>query len=515
MLAEDQAGPFSKDVTSEEAGTVCRKVVLTMQTFDRIPFLHAFRESLNPHLNLPFQHPANRELQPINALTLGLIALAALGSCISLSGCAGVTANGATAAVAGPDGLSASPSSLDFGSANVGNSNNSKVTLSNSSKAPVVVSQLTVSDPSFMIDQQNQLPITIAGGASTDLMVHFKPQGQGDVYADLTVVSDVQSSTSSSEQPRSFSTGQYTTTNKVRLHGKGTTSSTSSQTTALSALSCSSGTLTGAATDTCTVTLNAAAPSSGFAVSVSSSNVAITVPASVNVPSGATTVQFTANASAVSTSQTATLTATANGVSQTYSIQLNPPSAPSVATLSINATSVSFGNVSLNTPSTQSLTLSSTGSGPVTVNSASVSGTGYSISGLTLPATINPGNSATLNVQFDPTAAGTDTGQVTISSNSSTNPNPVIALSGTGVAPHVSLTWTAPSGSSDPISGYKVYRAPSTSSSFTLLNSQTTPNLSYSDMSVQAGTTYQYYVTAVDSSGAESTPSNTASIAVP
>jgi fibronectin type 3 domain-containing protein len=35
------------------------------------------------------------------------------------------------------------------------------------------------------------------------------------------------------------------------------------------------------------------------------------------------------------------------------------------------------------------------------------------------------------------------------------------------------------------------------------------------DATVTAGTTYEYYVTTVDTSGTESTPSNTATVAVP
>ena len=56
------------------------------------------------------------------------------------------------------------------------------------------------------------------------------------------------------------------------------------------------------------------------------------------------------------------------------------------------------------------------------------------MSGATLPTTLNPNQSVTLNVQFDPTAAGAATGQLTIQSNSSTNGTAVVNLSGTGTA---------------------------------------------------------------------------------
>jgi fibronectin type 3 domain-containing protein len=129
--------------------------------------------------------------------------------------------------------------------------------------------------------------------------------------------------------------------------------------------------------------------------------------------------------------------------------------------------------------------------------------------------TVNPGSSATLNVQFDPTSAGAATGQLTIANNSSNDSNAVISLSGTGTSHQVALNWTAPSSSSDPVAGYNVYRAASGSSSYQKLNSSSDGQTTYTDSTVQAGTTYQYYVTSVDSSGSESTPSNTATAVVP
>ena len=70
----------------------------------------------------------------------------------------------------------------------------------------------------------------------------------------------------------------------------------------------------------------------------------------------------------------------------------------------------------------------------MTINSATLTGTGFTMSGATFPVTLNPTQSVTLNVQFDPTAAGAVTGQLTIQSNSSTNGTAVIGLSGTGTA---------------------------------------------------------------------------------
>ena len=203
--------------------------------------------------------------------------------------------------------------------------------------------------------------------------------------------------------------------------------------------------MTGLGTDACTVTLTAAAPSGGLAVSLSSSSSAVTVPGSVTVPANATSVGFTANVSAVAAAQTVTLSASASGTSKTFALQLNP----ATITLSINATSVAFGNVATNTSATQSVTLTSTGTQPVTISAATLAGAGFTLSGPAFPATLNPGQAATLNIQFLPTAAGPMTGQLSIVSNSVTNGTASIAVSGTGVAPSsaiaVAVTPTAAS----------------------------------------------------------------------
>jgi hypothetical protein len=281
----------------------------------------------------------------------------------------------------------------------------------------------------------------------------------------------------------------------------------------LSSLSCSSGTLAGAGTDACTVTLTGAAGTDGLAVSLSSSSSAVTVPASVTVSPGASSAGFTATATAVTTTQTATLTAVAGGVTKSYALQLTE-AAPA---LTLQSTSVPFGDVTLNTPSTQMVTLTSSGTAPLTISTGKVTGTGFSISGISFPVTLNPSQTATLSIEFDPTATGSATGTVTLTDNASAG-SATIALSGTGqtaAAYDVDLTWDAPTSSSDPVAGYKIYRAVSGSSSYQLLNSTVNAPTTYTDTTVANGTAYQYYVESVDASGNQSAPSNTFSVTIP
>ncbi len=281
----------------------------------------------------------------------------------------------------------------------------------------------------------------------------------------------------------------------------------------LSALTCSQSTLSGAVSDSCSVTLSAAANNRGATVSLSSNEASVQVPASVVVPDGATTASFTATAAAVTSSQSVTLTASEGGTSETFLLDLK---AAAAAGLTVNATKVSFGSVAENTTATQTVTLTSSGGAALTIQSATVSGKGFSATGLSLPLTLNPKQSATLDLQFDPTAAGAATGSVSISSNADSAVT--ISLSGTGESSAssyaVDLSWEAPDSSTDPVAGYNVYRA-SGSGSYQKLNSSVNAPTSFTDSTAQSGTTYNYKVTSVDGSGAESTASNIYTASIP
>ncbi len=81
----------------------------------------------------------------------------------------------------------------------------------------------------------------------------------------------------------------------------------------------------------------------------------------------------------------------------------------------------------------------------MTVNSATVTGAGFTIVAQSFPVTLSPTQSLTLQVQFKPTTAGALAGQLTISSNSTTGSTAVVALSGTGTAANPQLTMSAAS----------------------------------------------------------------------
>src|SRR5262249_50874771 len=81
-------------------------------------------------------------------------------------------------------------------------------------------------------------------------------------------------------------------------------------------------------------------------------------------------------------------------------------------TLSPNPASLAFGNVQDGTNSTLTETLTNTGGSTVTISQANVTGTGLSINGLTLPASVPAGQSVTFNVKFAPTSPGAVNGNL-------------------------------------------------------------------------------------------------------
>jgi hypothetical protein len=107
------------------------------------------------------------------------------------------------------------------------------------------------------------------------------------------------------------------------------------------------------------------------------------------------------------------------------------------------------------------------------------------------------------------------TGPVTVTAQSTYDPNSSATASVSITSPivhDVNLSW-APS--SSPVAGYNIYRGAQANGPFAKLNSSLETATVYTDGSVGSGQIYYYATTAVDSSGAESGYSNVAQAVVP
>ena len=176
--------------------------------------------------------------------------------------------------------------------------------------------------------------------------------------------------------------------------------------------------------------------------------------------------------------------------------------------LSASATAVRFSIAALITSSIHSVTLTSTGNAKVSCSRISATGAGFSVSGLALPVTLSAKQAASFNVVFAPTLVASVSGSVSVISTATNSPLSIpLSGSGTKAAHSVVLNWAA---SASAVRGCWSVLKLQQAGPLAKLNSTPIPATTYTDTSVQAGQTYYYDVTAVDSDGVESAASNEA-----
>ncbi len=258
------------------------------------------------------------------------------------------------------------------------------------------------------------------------------------------------------------------------------------------------------------VTISKAASAAG-GVSVSGATLPLVIPAGqqstfdvVFAPKtpGALSGDVSVTTSASSTPNTVTLSGTAMAAT---------------ALLTSSAPSLNFGNVTVGKASSLPITLTNAGNSDVTISKVSVSGGSFSESGVSAGMILAPGQSATLDASFSPGAAGSASGGVTVTSNASNSPATISFLgdgtqTSSAVAHSVTLTWSA---STSPVAGYDVYRSEISGGPYAKLDASPLAADSYTDSTVQAGGTYYYVVTSVNSSGVQSADSAQAAATVP
>ncbi|HEV7523194.1 MAG TPA: choice-of-anchor D domain-containing protein [Candidatus Angelobacter sp.] len=192
----------------------------------------------------------------------------------------------------------------------------------------------------------------------------------------------------------------------------------------------------------------------------------------------------------------------------------SPTPVPSSASLSATPSSLGFGSQALNTPATQTIKITNTGNIALAITQDTLVGSGFS-AGVTTPINLNPAQSVNVPVVFNPGSAGTVNGSLTLVSNGTTVLS--VPLTGTGVAPlshSVDVAWD-PSSSST-LQGYNVYRSTVSGGPYTKLSSTlATSTLLLTDTTPVSGKQYFYVVTAVDTSGAESSASAQVGVTIP
>src|ERR1700683_3381680 len=113
--------------------------------------------------------------------------------------------------------------------------------------------------------------------------------------------------------------------------------------------------------------------------------------------------------------------------------------APGSGMLSANLTTVSFGTVGVGKATTASLTVTNTGTSTVTIDQTAVTGASFTTGAGTPAATIAPGQSKTVQIQFAPLTAGSASGGFTVTSDALNSPLSV-ALVGMGAQPGLAIS---------------------------------------------------------------------------
>ena len=365
----------------------------------------------------------SRASRPAGPLAF-MIMLAAIIAILGLSSCTSFT-NPKTPSKtpgAGTGVLSANLTTVSFGTVGVGKATTQSVTVTNTGTSTVTIDQTAVTGASFTTGAGTP-SATIAPGQSKTIQIQFAPLLAGSAAGGFTLTSNA------SNSPLT-----------VELVGTGGQAGL-----AISPANFNFGSVQVGSTGSATITLT---NSGNESVSINQASAAGTGFSAIGLAPGATI------AAGQSTTFTAQFTPTTPGsASGSISVASNAPNSPltvalsgsgSQAQISAIPNTAGFGNVSTGTSNSQTISLTNNGTASLVISHATVTGTGFSITGLSAPLTIPTGSNTTFNAVFAPGAAGAVTGSISLTSNAPNSPL-TIALSGTGLAGTQLLTFSTSS----------------------------------------------------------------------
>jgi hypothetical protein len=341
-----------------------------------------------------------------------------------------------TGAAAAP-GVSLSPSSLDFGARPIGSTSAAQTsTLTNTGNAALTISSIAVTGANAAdFAQSNDCPIapsTLAAGGSCTISATFTPGAGGSRAASVAVTDDASGS------PQN-----------IALSGSGQAPAVTLTPTSLAFGGQLIGTTSGSQTST--LRNSGSAPLTITGIGVSGTNAADFAQsndcplAPLTLAAGATcTLNVTFSPSATG-SRGASVSITDDAADSPQALGLTGTGTQPAPAVSLNPTSLAFGSQRVATTSAaQSVTLTNTGTAPLTIGSIGLGGANpgdYAQSSdcPITPGTLAAGGACTISVTFTPGATGSRTATVAINDDAAGSPH-TVALSGTGTQPAVTLT---------------------------------------------------------------------------
>jgi hypothetical protein len=332
-----------------------------------------------------------------------------------LNGCAGYV-SGAGKQTTTQAAFQLSPASVNFGQVPVGKVSTQSISISNIGSTALNITGIKLSNTQFSVTGMTT-PMALGVGQSGSFSVTVNPTSAGSLSGTLTAQGD------SSSAPVVVSLTATAVSSQPQLSVSPASIGFGSVSTGLKGSANLS--LTNLGTADLTIS----------SISMTGTEFTLGGIAAPKVISSGQTAQATVTFSPTAAgSATGSISIASNDpVNPTVNIPLSGTgSSAAQAGLAITPSSASFGNVTIGSPSTQTIQLTNSGTATLTITQISASGGGFSIGTLTFPISLNPGQSTTFNVQFAPASAGAASGTVSILSNAPNSPA-TIALSGSGV----------------------------------------------------------------------------------
>ena len=315
--------------------------------------------------------------------------------------------------------LTMSPASLNFSNVTVGQTSTQNVTLSNSGNASLTINLATLSGTGFGMTGL-ALPKTLSPGANLSFSVQFTPTSTAGATGSIVFTDNAPNSPQTlSLTGSAVASGSTLSANPGSFNFNNVVVGSSSQQTI---------TLTNSGNAAITIN-QATTTGTGF------SSTGLTN--GQQIAAGATAT-FTAKfAPTTAGAASGTVTITSNATNGTLTVPLSGTGTQ--AGLSANPASINFGAVIVGASASVPVTLTNTGTAALSITAHSISGTGFTLTGWSAPASLNPGQTTNFTVTYAPTASGSASGSVSISSNAPGSPL-TIALSGSGTASQATMT---------------------------------------------------------------------------
>jgi len=314
--------------------------------------------------------------------------------------------------------LTANPTSASFGSVSVNSSSGSAViVITNDSERTTTIEAVSSSLAQFIVTGP-ALPLTLQSQQSATFQIVFKPTAASALSANVTFTY----------------LRRYTGALVVPVTGTGVALPTSTYLLSPSSISLSFGSISVGSSAAQSVTISNAGNSSVTISQISLGGTGFTasgVTLPVTLSAGQSLAVPISFAPTVAGPSSGSVTVVSNATISPMTISLSATGVQPQIT--VVPTSISFGSVTVGVTNTQTITVNNPGTASLSISQASLSGSGFTETGITLPLTIAPGSGSSFTISFDPSSAATIAGTLLLTSNAS-SPSLSVMVSGTGVA---------------------------------------------------------------------------------